>query len=72
MATKLGNYVKDSYDELVHKVSWPSFKELQSSAVVVAVAALILALVVFLMDFVFGAQNMGWKGLLGYFYALIG
>jgi preprotein translocase subunit SecE len=64
--------VKESYDELVHKVSWPSFKELQSSAVVVAVAALILALVVFLMDFVFGAQNMGWKGLLGYFYALIG
>ena len=70
--SKLGNYVKESYDELVHKVSWPSFKELQSRAVVVAVAALILALVVFLMDFVFGAQNMGWKGLLGYFYALIG
>ena len=41
--------MKESYDELVHKVSWPSFKELQSSAVVVAVAALILALVVFLM-----------------------
>lgn len=70
--SKLGNYVKESYDELVHKVSWPSFKELQSSAVVVAVAALIFALVVFLMDFVFGAQNMGWKGLLGYFYALFG
>lgn len=70
--SKLGNYVKESYDELVHKVSWPSFKELQSSAVVVAVAALILALIVFLMDFVCGAQNMGWKGLLGYFYALVG
>ena len=70
--SKFGEYVKTSYDELVHKVSWPSFKELQSSAVVVAVAALILALIVFLMDFVFGAQNMGWKGLLGYFYALFG
>ncbi len=70
--SKFGEYAKSSYDELVHKVSWPTFKELQSSAVVVAVAALILALVVFLMDFVFGAQNMGWKGLLGYFYALIG
>ena len=70
--SKLGNYVKESYDELVHKVSWPSFKELQSSAVVVAVAALILALIVFLMDFIFGAQSMGWRGLLGYFYALIG
>ncbi|MBQ0159156.1 MAG: preprotein translocase subunit SecE [Bacteroidales bacterium] len=70
--SKFGNYVKDSYDELVNKVSWPTFKELQSSSVVVAVAALILALVVFCMDVVFGAQSMGWKGLLGYFYALLG
>ena len=70
--SKFGDYVKDSYDELVHQVSWPTFKELQSSAVVVAVAALILALIVFCMDVVFGAQSMGWKGLLGYFYALIG
>ena len=69
--SKFGNYVKASYDELVHKVSWPTFKELQSSAVVVAVAALILALVVFLMDFVFGVQDFGWKGILGYFYQLI-
>ncbi|MBR1850031.1 MAG: preprotein translocase subunit SecE [Bacteroidales bacterium] len=70
--SKFGNYVKASYDELVHKVSWPTFKELQSSAIVVAVAAIILALVVFVMDVVFGVQNMGWKGLLGYFYSLIG
>lgn len=70
--SKFGNYVKESYDELVHKVSWPTFKELQSSAVVVAVAALILALVVCCMDVIFGVQNMEWKGLLGYFYAFIG
>lgn len=70
--SKFGNYVKSSYDELVHKVSWPSFKELQSSAVVVAIAAIILALIVFAMDVVFGVQNMGWKGILGYFYALLG
>ena len=62
--SKFGNYVKESYDELVHKVSWPTFKELQSSAVVVAVAALILAIIVFLMDYIFGAQSGGWKGLL--------
>ena len=68
--SKIGNYVKTSYDELVHKTSWPTFQELQSSSVVVAVAALILALVVFLMDFVFGAQDMGWKGILGYFYEI--
>lgn len=66
--SKIGDYVKSSYDELVHKTSWPTFQELQSSAIVVAVAALILALIVFIMDFVFGAQNMSWRGLLGYFY----
>ena len=68
--SRIGNYVKSSYEELVHKVSWPSMQELQSSAIVVAVAALIFAIIVFLMDFVFGAQNMGWKGILGYFYEL--
>lgn len=70
--SKFGNYVKESYDELVHKVSWPTFKELQSSAVVVAVAALILALVIFLMDYICGVQGGGWKGFLGFYYALIG
>jgi preprotein translocase subunit SecE len=68
--SRIGNYVKSSYEELVHKVSWPSMQELQSSAIVVAVAALIFATIVFLMDFVFGAQNMGWKGILGYFYEI--
>lgn len=71
--SKFGAYIKDSYDELVNKVSWPTFKELQSSAIVVAIASLILALVVFVMDVVFGAQNMGiWKGILGFFYSIIG
>jgi preprotein translocase subunit SecE len=43
-------YVKESYDELMHKVSWPTWNELQNSAVVVSVASLIIALVVFVMD----------------------
>ena len=43
-------YIKDSYDELVHKVSWPSWSDLQSSAIVVSIASLIIAIVVSLMD----------------------
>ncbi|MBR1799481.1 MAG: preprotein translocase subunit SecE [Bacteroidales bacterium] len=69
--SKFGEYVKSSYDELVHKVSWPTFKELQSSAVVVAVAAVILALIVLVMDVVFGVQPWTWKGILGYLYHLL-
>ena len=69
--SKFGEYVKDSYDELVHKVSWPTFKELQSSAIVVAVASLILALIVFLMDFICGVQGGVWHGILGIIYDII-
>jgi preprotein translocase subunit SecE len=43
-------YIKESYDELMHKVSWPTWSELQNSAVVVSVASLMIALVVFMMD----------------------
>ncbi|NLN94704.1 MAG: preprotein translocase subunit SecE [Bacteroidales bacterium] len=46
----LKTYINESYDELVHKVSWPTWSELQSSAIVVSIASLIIALVVYLMD----------------------
>ncbi|HKK63259.1 MAG TPA: preprotein translocase subunit SecE [Bacteroidales bacterium] len=50
---KIFNYLKDSYTELVHKVTWPTWKELQNSALIVMVAALIFSLVVFVMDISF-------------------
>jgi preprotein translocase subunit SecE len=50
---KLKIYFEEAYNELVHKVSWPTRKELQSSAIIVMVASLIIALIVFVMDFSF-------------------
>jgi preprotein translocase subunit SecE len=50
---KIVAYFKDSYNELVHKVSWPTRKELSSSAVVVMFASLIIAVLVFAIDIVF-------------------
>ena len=47
------NYIKESYNELVNKVSWPSFSQLQSSTVVVMVASLLFAIVVLAMDLSF-------------------
>ncbi len=47
---KLTNYFTESYIELVQKVSWPSWSELRSSAIVVLVASLIIALLVFGID----------------------
>ncbi len=46
-------YVKNAYNELVHKVTWPSVSQLQNSAVVVMVASLLFALVILAMDLVF-------------------
>jgi preprotein translocase subunit SecE len=50
---KLKIYFEEAYNELVHKVSWPTRKELQSSALIVMVASFIIALIVFVMDFSF-------------------
>jgi preprotein translocase subunit SecE len=50
---KLKSYFEESYNELVNKVTWPTMKELQNSAVIVMVASLIIALIIFLVDISF-------------------
>jgi len=50
---KIKAYIQDSYNELMHKVSWPTWAELQSSAIVVLVASLIIGILVFGMDSIF-------------------
>lgn len=49
----LRKYLKESYTELVHKVTWPTWGELQNSGTLVLVATLIIALIVAAMDFSF-------------------
>ena len=67
-------YIKDSYNELLYKVTWPTWPELQSSSVVVIIASIIIAFVVFLMDFIFGAnpENAFFNGILYWVYRLFG
>ena len=50
---KIVTYFKESYTELVQKVTWPSINLLSHSAVIVMVASLLLALVVLAMDLTF-------------------
>ena len=47
------NYLKESWTELTKKVSWPSWSSLQNSAIIVMVASLVLAVVIWAMDFLF-------------------
>ena len=51
--TKFIKYCQVCYDELAHKVTWPTRKELTGSAALVLTASLIIALVVFAMDYTF-------------------
>lgn len=51
---KIVAYFKEVHAELVTKTSWPTWKELTNSAIVVMVASVIIAIVVFAMDFSFG------------------
>jgi len=48
-------YVKGVVDELVNKVTWPTRKELQESALLVIVASFLFALLIYLMDGGFNA-----------------
>ena len=43
-------FIKETYDEMLHKVSWPTWTELQNSAVIVLVASVIIALMILAMD----------------------
>jgi len=50
---KIKRYFQEAYTELVHKVTWPTWGELQNSAILVMIASLIIALVIWAMDFSF-------------------
>ncbi len=60
---RIKNYLKEVYKELVEKVSWPSWSELQSSAAVVMVASAIIAMSIFVMDY-------GFRHLMDFVYGL--
>ena len=50
MMTKINTYVKESYHEMMHEVTWPTMETLQKSTMIVISATLITTLIVWLMD----------------------
>jgi preprotein translocase subunit SecE len=49
---KFSAYLRDSYKELVEKVSWPTWEQLQQSTMIVLGATLFITAMVAVMDFV--------------------
>jgi preprotein translocase subunit SecE len=70
-------YIEEAVHELTTKVSWPTWDELQKSSIIVLITCLLLSILIWLMDTVFGVVPTGegydgifgfWKGILGFFY----
>jgi preprotein translocase subunit SecE len=59
---KISAYFKDSYHELMEKVSWPTWEQLQQSTMIVLVATIVITAIVYLMD-------LGSNSLLKLFYS---
>jgi preprotein translocase subunit SecE len=69
--SKIKNYFSETVNEMVHNVTWPTWKELQSNTIIVLVASVIIALFIFAMDFTFGITGdpkSAWKGAMGFIY----
>ncbi len=47
---KFRDYIDEVGKELVHKVSWPTWKQLQELSLIVLSASVIIALLVLVMD----------------------
>ena len=61
--TSIVNYIKDSFQEVVEKVSWPTFGELLKSTNYVVLASVLFALVIFAID-------QGVESIVNLFYGL--
>ncbi len=49
---RLKLYIIESYNELVNKVTWPSWSSLQSNTILVLIASMIIAIIIFVMDLI--------------------
>ena len=49
---KITTYFRESYKELLEKVTWPSWTQLQQATVIVLVATVLITLVTWIMDLV--------------------
>jgi preprotein translocase subunit SecE len=56
---KLINYCKESFTELTKKTTWPTWPKLQSSATLVIVTTVLLAAMLWVIDYAFQSLMTG-------------
>ncbi|MCX8481478.1 MAG: preprotein translocase subunit SecE [Sediminibacterium sp.] len=47
---KISMYFKESYKELVEKVTWPNWNQLQQSTIITLIATIFITFVIWVMD----------------------
>lgn len=62
--SKLINYFEQAFDELLHKVTWPTWNELQQSTMITLVSIIVLTLIIFGMD---GASELVFENFYKFF-----
>ncbi|MCK9480498.1 MAG: preprotein translocase subunit SecE [Bacteroidia bacterium] len=65
MLDRIKNYWNLMVDELLNKVTWPTWEELRQASVIVLVASIIIALLVYLADIVLGFVLQFFYGIFG-------
>ncbi|MBM3443899.1 MAG: preprotein translocase subunit SecE [Bacteroidetes bacterium] len=60
---KIQSYFRDSYNELMEKVTWPNWQQLQQSTMIVLVATLVITAIVWILD-------LGSSSVLKFIYSL--
>ena len=48
--SKISTYISDSWNELIHKVTWPTWAQLQQSTMIVWGATIVITAIIWLMD----------------------
>ncbi|MDI9338182.1 MAG: preprotein translocase subunit SecE [Alphaproteobacteria bacterium] len=49
---KFKSYIKESYIELLEKVSWPKWNQLQQSTIITILSTIFITLIIWAMDFI--------------------
>jgi len=62
--SKIFNYFEQAFDELIHKVTWPTWNELQQSTLITLVSVMVLTLLIFGMD---GASELVFENFYKFF-----
>jgi len=73
IVSKIREYFTETKNEMLHNVSWPTWKELQANTIIVVVASVLISLFIFVMDFGFGIagdEKSLWRGALGFIYGM--